>query len=101
MGTAGARNRAGFVALQLTVAVLVLAAACALLMVAATGAQQGARVAGSTSNLQRFASGISAFGADNEDKIVSFWWQPGQNRAPDGYVWVRVSDIGLRLGGGG
>jgi hypothetical protein len=63
--------------MELVMVVGVVAVAVALLSVAGAGARHRARTAGSIANLQKFASGITSFAADNEDRIATFTWRAG------------------------
>ncbi len=70
---------------------MLLAIFGALLAFVAIATQEGrrrARVAGSVTNLQQFASGASSFAADNDDRVFSFSWRQGEVHVdPDGYTY--------------
>jgi hypothetical protein len=94
MNTERPQTGRGFVQIELIAIIVVVAAALAVLAVASDAAQRRARFAGSVSNLQKYWAGISAFAADNENRVVSFSWRAGeQHEDPDGLVYpIAASD---------
>jgi hypothetical protein len=88
MHTLHARSHAAFARLEL-VTVIVLTCLCfALLSVAGERARRETRTAGSIANLQKYATAITSFAADNEDRIISFSWRGGVSHTDrTGYVF--------------
>lgn len=92
MNIDGVTSRRAFVQVELVTLIIVTSLAVAVLTVAAQGHRHRARMAGSIANLQKFASGITSFGADHEDRLVSFSWRAGGgNTGRDGLVYSNPS----------
>lgn len=85
----------GFVQGELLALVIVTIVLAAMMTLASSHARRQSRTAGSVSNLQKFASGITSFGADNDDGIVSLTWRAGPSRRDrTGYIFpAALTDV--------
>lgn len=86
-------NRA-FLLTELLTLLVVIGVGMTLLTVASGAHRRRSYSAGSTSNLQKFASGITSYGADNYGGVASFTWRAGEAHEYDGYSFpVPIGDM--------